>query len=213
MDKTLLITRPKHDSTVRCLFYWTKEIVKLAEEKGIKVWNMEGDKANRKEVESILKKRNRSLVFLNGHGDDGAVAGHDDEILVEAGDNEDVLNSKITYALSCRSGKKLGPKSIEKGAKGYIGYDDDFIFIADPNKIADPLSDQTAGLFFEASNQIMTSLLKGHSIKQCHDRSLKIFAKNAMKVSTGGSKDYLLATYLLWNAEHQVCLGNQSSSL
>jgi hypothetical protein len=188
-------------------------VIKLAEEKGIKVWNLEGERANRKEVESILKKRKPSLVFLNGHGNDGAVAGHNNEILVEVGDNENVLDSKIVYALSCKSGKKLGPQSIEKGANCYIGYDDDFVFIADPNKVSDPLSDGTAGLFLEASNQIMIALLKGHSTKDCHNRSRKIFAKNAAKVSTGGSKEYLLAAYLLWNAEHQVCLGNQNASL
>lgn len=213
MDKTLLITRPNHDSTVRYLFFWAKEVIKLAEEKSVKIWNLEGERANRKEVESILKKRKPSLVFLNGHGDDGAVAGHDDEVLIKAGDNEDSLADKVVYALSCRSGKTLGPESIKKGAKGYIGYDDDFVFFTDPDKISDPLSDQTAGLFLEASNQVMTSLLKGHDIKQCHDRSKKVFTRNAARVVAGGSKDYLLATYLLWNAEHQVCLGNQNATL
>jgi len=213
MEKTLLTTRPKHDSTVRYLFYWSKEIIKLAEEKGIKVWNLEGERANRKEVESIIKKRKPSLIFLNGHGNDGAVAGHNDEILVEAGDNGDILNSKIVYALSCKSGKELGPESIKKGATAYIGYDDDFIFIADPNKVADPLSDETAGLFLEASNQVMKSLLKGHTAKDCHNKSREIFARNAAKVAYGNSKDYLLSTYLLWDAEHQVCLGNQNATL
>ncbi len=213
MDKTLLTTRPKHDSTVHYLFYWSKEVIKLAEEKGIKVWNLEGERANRKEVESILKKRKPSLVFLNGHGNDGVVAGHNNEVLIEAGENEDVLDSKIVYALSCKSGKKLGPESIKKGATVYMGYDDDFIFIADPNKISDPLSDKIAGLFLEASNQIIISLIKGHSAKDCHERSKRIFARNAAKVATGGSKEYLLASYLLWNAQHQVCLGNQNATL
>jgi len=188
-------------------------VIELAQEKGIKVWNLEGERANRKEVESIIKKRKPSLVFLNGHGDDGAVAGHNNEVLIEAGDNEDILASKIVYALSCKSGKKLGPESIKKGATVYIGYDDDFVFITNPNKVSDPLSDETASLFLEASNQIIISLLKGHSAKDCHDRSKKIFARNAAKVSTGDSKEYLLAAYLLWNAEHQVCLGDENASL
>ena len=213
MDKTLLITRPKHDSTVRYLFYWAKDALELAKKKGMKVWDLDGKRANRKEVESILKKRKPSLVFLNGHGNDGVVMGQDNEVLVQAGDNEDFLAGKIVYALSCRSGKKLGPESIKKGSAGYIGYKEDFIFMAEPNKMSDPLSDKTAGLFLEASNQVVTSLLKGHTMKQSHDRSKNMFAKNAYKVAAGGSKDYLLATYLLWNAEHQVCLGNQDASL
>ncbi len=64
MDKTLLITRPKHDSTVRYLFYWAKDALELAKKKGMKVWDLDGQRANRKEVESILKKRKPSLVFF-----------------------------------------------------------------------------------------------------------------------------------------------------
>lgn len=213
MDKTLLITRPKHDVTVRYLFYWTKDIIKLAEERGIKVWNLEGERANRKEVESMLKNKKPSLVFLNGHGDDGAVTGHDDEILIEAGDNDSILINKIIYALSCRSGKKLGPESIEKGALGYVGYDDDFLFVTDPDKLADPLTDKVAGLFLKASNQLMTSLLKGHDIKDSHERSKKIFIKNAVDLVDSESELSYLTPYLLWNAQHQVCLGNQNASL
>lgn len=213
MDKTLLITRPKHGPTVHYLFHWSKEVIKLAEEKGMTVLDMEGERANRKEVESMLRKRKPSLVFLNGHGDDGAVAGHDDEILLQAGDNEDALVDKIVYALSCKSGKKLGPESIKKGAKGYIGYKDDFIFFTDPDKLSDPLNDKIAGLFLEASNQIMISLLKGHSIEDCHKRSITIFENNSKKIvnsEVGGESS--LSDFLLWNAEHQVCLGKQGAS-
>ena len=69
MNKILLITRPKHDVTVRYLFYWSKKIIKLAQEKSINVWNLEGKRANYREIESMLKKRKPSLVFFNGHGD------------------------------------------------------------------------------------------------------------------------------------------------
>ncbi|MBU4022841.1 hypothetical protein KJ591_00555, partial [Patescibacteria group bacterium] len=155
MNKTLLITRPKHDTTVHYLFYWSKKIIELAQEKSIKVWDLKGKRANRKEIEGVLKKREPSLVFFNGHGDDDRIAGHNDEALLVAGENEELLISKIVYALSCRSGKKLGYESVKKGALGYIGYDEDFIFFIDQNKMSNPLMDKTAELFLEASNQAM----------------------------------------------------------
>ncbi len=46
MNRILLITRPKHDVTVRYLFYWSKEIIELANKKGIKVLNLEQGRAN-----------------------------------------------------------------------------------------------------------------------------------------------------------------------
>ncbi len=213
MEKTMLITRPKHELTVRYLFYWTKEVIKLAKEKGIKVWNLEGQRANRSEVESMLKNKKPSLVFLNGHGNDEAVAGHDDEVLLKAGENEGLLISKIVYALSCKSGKTLGVESVKKGALGYIGYKEDFLFVVDEDNTANPLKDKIAKLFLEASNQVMISLIKGHNIKAAHERSKKIFFENASQLIGNDSEDNYLVPYLLWNMEHQVCLGNQNASL
>ena len=213
MNKILLITRPKHDVTVRYLFYWSKKIIKLAQEKSINVWNLEGKRANYREIESMLKKRKPSLVFFNGHGDDDRIAGHDDEALLVVGKNEELLISKIVYALSCRSGKKLGYESVKKGALGYIGYDDDFIFIIDPDRISDPLRDKTAELFLEASNQVMICLIKGHNIKYSHEKSKKIFLNNARKLINSESEQSYLIPYLLWDMQHQVCLGNKNASL
>src|SRR3990167_5526558 len=210
MNKTLLITRPKHDVTVRYLFYWSKKIIKLAQEKSINVWNLEGKRANYREIESMLKKRKPSLVFFNGHGDDDRIAGHDDEALLVVGKNEELLISKIVYVLSCRSGKKLGYESVKKGALGYIGYDDDFIFIIDPDRISDPLRDKTAELFLEASNQVMICLIKGHNIKYSHEKSKKIFLNNARKLINSESEQSYLIPYLLWDMQHQVCLGNKN---
>ena len=209
MNKILLITRPKHDVTVRYLFYWSKKIIKLAQEKSINVWNLEGKRANYREIESMLKKRKPSLVFFNGHGDDDRIAGHDDEALLVVGKNEELL----IYALSCRSGKKLGYESVKKGALGYIGYDDDFIFIIDPDRISDPLRDKTAELFLEASNQVMICLIKGHNIKYSHEKSKKIFLNNARKLINSESEQSYLIPYLLWDMQHQVCLGNKNASL
>ncbi len=212
MNKILLITRPKHDPIVRYLFHWSKKIIELAREKSVAVLNLEGERANYKEVESMLQKKEPSLVFFNGHGGDDCIKGHNDEVLLGVGKNEELLVSKIVYALSCRSGKQLGHESIKKGALGYIGYDDDFVFVVDPDKISEPLRDETAELFLEPSNQIMVSLIKGHSIEDSHQRSKKAFRESAIKVASSESHNNYLIPYLLWDMQHQVCLGNRDVS-
>lgn len=211
MNKVLLITRPKHDVTVHYLFYWSKKIIELAQEKGIKILDLPGERANYKEVVSMLQKKEPSLVFFNGHGNDYRISGHDDEVLISVGKNDNLLISKTIYALSCRSGKELGHKSIQNGARGYIGYDDDFIFVIDENKISEPLKDKTAGLFLESSNQVMVCLLKGHTIKDSHERSQKIFRENMRKVASSESQDSYLIRYLFWDMVHQVCLGDEAA--
>jgi len=212
MNKILLVTRPKHDVTVHYLFYWAKKIVELAKGKNITVLDLKEQRANPREVISILKIKEPSLVFFNGHGDSDCVMGHDNEKLLVAGMNEQLLNSKIIYALSCKSGKVLGNKSIQGGAVGFIGYDEDFIFFIDPEKIHDPLNDKTAELFLEASNQIMICLIKGHTIKDSSERSKNIFRENALKLASSKSHESYLAPFLIWDMQHQVCLGKEDAS-
>ena len=212
MNKILLITRPKHDVTVYYLFHWAKKIIELAKSKSISVLDLDEKRANCKEISSVLQKKEPLLVFFNGHGDDGCIMGHDNEILIAVGKNEQLLISKIIYSLSCRSGKKLGFKSVQIGASAYMGYDDDFIFVIDENKLRTPLEDKTAQLFLEPSNQIMISIIKGHTVGNSHERSKKAFKENVLKVAGSESYDNDLIPYLLWDMQHQVCLGNKSST-
>jgi len=207
MKHNLLITRPNFDLTTRYLFIWAEKIIGLAKEKCGKVFDLSGKRANRKEFESMMKKHEPNLVFLNGHGDSEVVAGQDNEELIHAGENEKILKSKIVYALSCCSGKILGPQSVKSGAEAYIGYDEDFIFLYEENKQTRPEQDKTAEMFLEPANQVMVSLLKDHSPKKAHFNSKKSFVRNIRKllssqsVAIGGS----VVRYLIWDMQHQVC--------
>jgi len=160
MTKKILVTRPKHDITTHYLFYWAYKVIELAKARGMSVLDLHKKRANRKEVTSMLEKQSPSLVFFNGHGDDSLIAGHDNEVLIQAGANENLLKHKLVYALACRSGSVLGPKSVESGCRAYIGYEKDFVFVTDKEKTSRPLEDETARLFLEPSNQVVISLLK-----------------------------------------------------
>jgi len=98
---TFLITRPDYDSATRYLSCWSEEIVEVAKSKGIKVVELKGAKVTKKELASRMEKLNPSLVMLNGHGNEDTITGHDDEVLIKSGENEDILHSRITYAVSC----------------------------------------------------------------------------------------------------------------
>lgn len=207
MKRSLLVTRPNFDLTTRYISKWAKKIIALAKEKGGDVFDLDKNRANRKEFESVMRKKRPSLVFLNGHGDYNAVAGQDNEALIRADDNEGLLKSKIVYALSCRSGKILGPSSIKSGADAYIGYDEDFIFLYDETKRTLPEQDKTAEMFLEPSNQVMVSLLKEHTPKEAHLNSKRSFARQIKKLlsSQSTSLESSAVRYLIWNMRHQVC--------
>lgn len=214
MSKKILITRPEHDDTTYYLSHWSKKSLQLAQVKGVNVLDLHRERANSEEVVGMLKKQEPKLVVFNGHGNDDVVTGHKDEPLIEGGKNEGLLKGKVTYAISCRSAKKLGRKVIKSGGNAYIGYEDDFIFFYDPHMVSRPLKDETAELFLKPATEIVTFLLKGTEAGECSKRSKESFKKNMNKLlsSEATKEDVSMARYLWWNTRNQVCLGNEDSS-
>ena len=199
MSSTYLITRPEHDDTTYYLSNWSKETIKLAEERGFKVLDLHREKANKKEFEEKVKKLSPKLIMLNGHGNFDLVTGNRNETIVKVGVNEGLLKSKIVYALSCKSAKILGPKSIEAGALNYTGYEDDFIFVYEPEQFSRPLSDKTAELFLSPSNLFIESLIKGNSVEEAFEKSKNALKKSLSKAVSTLENDPTAARFLWWN--------------
>lgn len=213
--KTLIITRPEHDPGTKYLSHWSKKVIRVAEEKGVNVIDLHQDKAERKEFEGRIYKTNPSLVFLNGHGSEDCVTGHDNKVLVKAGENEKLLKDRITYAVSCDSAEKLGKSCIDKDT-AYIGYKKSFIFNFNPKYINRPTDDERAGRFLDASNQVPLSLLKGHSAQEASERSKEVFRKEISLLFTSFHSDPDSredVKDLWWDMQCQVCLGAQGKKL
>jgi len=204
----MIVTRPQHDVTTRYLSAWAQEIIERARQKGFEVVDLIKEKSTRSEFEGRMKKLAPELVFLNGHGSDDCVCGQDNEILLQKGENHNLLSRAITYALSCDSARGLGPAAVEGRTGSYIGYTDEFIFMADAQYMREPLEDPKARPFMESSNQVMHSLLKGHTPEQASQRSKGVFRKKFTHLSSSVTDPDALqaAQFLWWNMRHQVCL-------
>ncbi len=61
---TLLLTRPEHDDTTYYLSCWCKEAISFAENKNIKVLDLNREKANKKEFESRINTFCPNLIVL-----------------------------------------------------------------------------------------------------------------------------------------------------
>jgi len=213
MSFTYLITRPEHDDTTHYLSSWGKETIKVAESQGVRVLDLHGERANKKEFESKIKKLSPKLVMFNGHGDSDLVTGHKNQELIKAGVNEGLLKAKIVYALSCKSAKVLGPASIQAGALSYTGYEDDFIFIYEPEFFTRPLLDKTAELFLEPSNIFVESLIKGNSVIESFERSRNILKKNFNRAVSTLESDPTAARFLWWNLKNFKSCGDLNVSV
>jgi hypothetical protein len=210
---SLLITRPEHDFTTRYLSKWSEEIISEAEKKHIEVIDLDGEKAERTRFIETLEKKAPDFVFLNGHGSADVVGGQDNAPLLTGSD--EIVKDKIIYARACQSAKRLGPQTVENGAKAYVGYEEDFIFMYEPAQVSRPLNDETAKLFLEPSNQIPLSILKGHSVEEAQERSKAKYQQNIEVLFSRKMTDeeQQILFYLSWNLRYQVCLGDKDAAL
>lgn len=201
----LLITRPKHDPATHYLFYWAGELVDAAKRKGVDVVDLFREKAKKKAFQSYLRKNVCDLVIVNGHGNASSVGGHDNEILVSVGDVDDLFKDKVVFIRACDAGAVLGPEIMRKGASGFVGYIQPYMFPSDKDSLHTPLKDELAAPILECSNQVGLSLLKGKSAREAHEDSLKKYQEKIDKFSASNSTSTFLLPFLNWNMMIQVC--------
>jgi len=208
-----LITRPRHDDILHYLFVWSTELIDLALKKGKKVVDLSDKKANKERVAGILDKTPIRFVMFNGHGDDNLVMGHRDEELIKSPGNEKLLRDKIVYCRSCNSAKKLGPDSVISGADAFIGYDSEFVFVYDAKSITKPLDDKTAALFLTPTNTLVSSIIKGNTVKFSYEKSQELFRQDINKLlgSATSDEDRELIRYLYWDYSHQIYHGEDEA--
>ncbi len=209
----LLVTRPRYESTTDYLFSWSKETIELAKRKGMQVLNLEGEKVTRANFVSYINKMKPHFVYLNGHGSATCVAGHNHEVLVEAGTNEEILSKKITYALSCESAKILGQMSIEAGGIAYIGYKENFYFWKNDAYSTRPTEDPRASLFLEPSSQIANSLVKGHTVEESFQKGKNAFLKNIQQLVATNSPDKFVVPWLISDMINLTYHGNGNAKI
>ena len=152
MSEGILITRPDYDDTTFYLHEWAEEVKELADSLGHHVFDLKNDRANRKNFEGILKSKNPDILFLNGHGTEIALCGHENEEILDL-KNMVILKSKVVYARSCRTAKILGFESVKQCiAKAFIGYNNDFIFPYDARRTANPKKELLCEPILSSSN-------------------------------------------------------------
>ena len=162
---------------------------------------MKRPRLNKQNFMNIIETQDPEFVFFNAHGDEKVIYGDKvsgkEEALVEENKNHEVLNSRLVYARACWASSSLG-----KACKGgcFVGYTVPFCFFINENWSAKPLNDHTARIFLEPSNLIVSSLLKGNTVKESVDKSLNLSKKNILKLLKEEEEPGATASVmLLWN--------------
>lgn len=215
MHKRLLVTRPQYggDGGIYYLFHWSIIYIKFAKTKGNDVLDLDGKRANKKELTSIIEKTKPHLICFNGHGSYNSIAGQDGETLVKMNDNEKILQGTIVSILACSSGKLLAPSCIKNGTEAVIAYKEEFWLLYNTEGTSRPLTDKIAKFFLEPANEVINCLLKGHTVESSYNKSQRLYQINIQKVLSRDSSFGYLAKFLIWDMVNQVHLGNQHAAL
>lgn len=198
----VLVSSPESDNITRYLHAWSKKMVEDFANKHDFV-HLEGEHANRDHFCGLLRKDYPEIVLINGHGGDDMIAGHNQEILIDA-TNVSLLKGKIVHALSCSTAKVLGELAVAAGAKGYIGYDASFVLISRQGALSNPLGDDLAQLFLEPAFAAPRGLLSGKAVRESAGSARDAYKrsiKSALNSDVQSDQEQCVP-YLLHNLNH-----------
>ncbi|MBI4210623.1 MAG: hypothetical protein HY544_03910 [Candidatus Diapherotrites archaeon] len=136
------------------------------------------ENVTREALEKRIEKHKPALIAFNGHGSPDCITGDNLEILVKAGENENILQSAIVHSLSCSSASILGPRSVKAGAKAFIGYNQDFVLLHSEDRSTTPKKDRIAEHFLTAANLAPISLIKGNTVQDAYEKSQAAYEKS-----------------------------------
>lgn len=200
-----LVTRPRYDLVTHYFYHWTALLLVEADRKRIQYIDLEKGKVEKTRVQSYIRKRSPNVVIFNGHGSDDAIAGDDDKGIASVADDLGIFSNKTVYIRSCSSGKSLGPEMVKKGAYGFVGYQESFVFVSQPEFFKDPVSDDIAAICLAPSNKIAEALIGGATAKEAHDEGVRASKEKLANLQTSSSYDSQFAPFLFWNMVNQVC--------
>ncbi len=211
--KEMLVTRPNYDDATSYSFYYAGLIIEEAENKGIRAIDLRRPRLTKENFVSIIEDKDPSFIFFNAHGDEKVICGDKiggkEDILIEENKNHNLLNSRLIYARTCFAGASLG-KACKNGC--FIGYNAPFSFWSNEKWSTTPLNDNTAKMFFEPSNLVVSSLLKGNTAKEAVGKSNALSKKTIFGLLKEENEPGAIACInLLWgNMEGLSISGNSS---
>lgn len=198
----ILIANPEVDPLTRYLSVWSEKLKKDC--KNAKdAFHLKGKRANRRQIESILSKKSVDVVLLNGHGSSKSIHGENNESLIDE-DNVELLVNKSVHALSCSTAKVLGPLAMKKGAKCYIGYDEEFVAFLQDDKISNPVKDDTAALFLDPAFIPPKALVNGKTPEEAVRLAQNEYNRSIRKALTSDiqSDNDQFVGWLMWDRSH-----------
>ena len=194
MRQSSLLIAPKFDKATNISFDFYKSAKKKLKNKDIIC--LEEKDATRENFEKHIK--NCDIIAFWDHGCDEYLVDQNKNHLVDF-ENVELLKDKEIWTVACLSGRELGLKAIDAGAKLWQGYDETISATDCP-----PFSD----LFENSLNEgYLLRELYNSNFKECEIGQKEAFKKNIeICESMPNNSGLFFASLLIENLKHLVYL-------
>lgn len=202
VSKKLLLIRPNCPGdvyTTQFSFPAATLVKNKAVAEGWTVTDLQGNNANRANVESTINTVKPDFIKHYDHGSDFTLYGQNADVITPVIDNVNVnlLSGRAVSTVSCESAVGLGPLAIASTTKAYLGYDDlHWVHLWYLDK------------FTEASNAANYALLEGKTFQEAYDIA---YAKYTEKYLELLQVDVSAAALMLHDRDHLTLLGNAAA--
>jgi hypothetical protein len=112
-----------------------------------------------------------------GHGNVNLITGQDHDILWKVGSYDPKeAKDKIIHLMSCLTAEKLGQDLVDKGARAYFGYHEEFTFLHS-SSVQDPLQDPYADVFFQCDSQVDRLIADGMPAAKVYSNTQELYSQ------------------------------------
>lgn len=151
------------------------EISNIAKSLGHDVYDVLGFEATPTNFFVGMESFQPELVFAMGHGDPDEFAGQNNEIVMKACTNDQVMNGSQAMMLSCLMGQELAPSMVSKGARTVAAYISEFTWIVHPDYADRPSMDPYWFPFRRAIVEPARLLLSGGGWRDWYDQTASLY--------------------------------------
>lgn len=201
-----VVFRSNYEIATQLLSAYMQTVVDRAKQRGFNVVDLEGADATQMNFFNALDANDPLLVVAGGHGNETTFHGQNDELILQACTNDEVMSGREGIFNSCSVGVALGPSMVSKTAQWFAGWRADYIFMYQEN--VDPLQDEVARPFMECIIQPALTRLDGGGASQVYSATIAKFNTEIAKL--WGSVDPTaseMITYLIHDRDNFMVSG------
>jgi len=149
------------------------------------------------------------IIIGVGHGSEDSFTGQNEAVILEVGRyNPREIKGKMIKLLSCQTGVALGPDLVANGAKAFLGYKDDYVWVMDSDLAATPWADDMAATCLLPVVDGLNVLLDGKTAGEAFEIERAGYFQNAEV-----EEDELIKSCLEFNYENAVLLGDAAATV